>query len=510
MAEVDDTGFEIDDAAFAVLRDLLDGKRRDYRKIADELGFAPEDVARGIVRSLRSAAHAGEVRVLLESLGVETRDVLRAAEAQSPDTLAALVLKLNLERSGSSPPATATPVPDSRIRDNTGRAAAVIASAVLAQWVIAWGVLSLPDRAGLARLDWWQSMTHVLLFTGVGVGLVLVAARVILRLSIVSWRGGLALSVLTCSLLSSLGFAEIQQVRIRDDLNAVFLEHRWVAYDPPEFNPYKGEERSPTPEEMERDLGLLRQDAGFDGLITFKSVGTLAQIPALAKKVGFRKVIMGVYVVLDSQGSPDPVGLAKEMDAAVAAREWVDGYCLGHNAPTVIEIAALKKWMTELRKRTGGKPVTTTAPLVSYLGERGQQLREIGDWYFPDVRGSWVYGAPPEKLMEELQQAVRDVTTLPPDRPVLLKMISCPAGPEPRYSPQAQAEFYRWLQRDLYLPSGVFLSYYNGFDLPWMSHDKRPTDWSPGQQYVGFFTADGQPRPSVAVVREGFPVQRRP
>jgi hypothetical protein len=292
MAEADDRGIEIDDTAFAVLRDMLAGKRRDYAKIADELGFAPEDVARGIVRALRSAASPGDVRVLVERLGVETSDVLKAAEAQGPDTLAAVVRNLNSAHVAATPSAVepATPVRERMIRGEAGTAAAVIASAVLAQWVIAWGVLSLPDRAGLARLDWWQSMTHAL---------------------------------------------------------------------------------------------------------------------------------------------------------------------LGHNAPTVIEIAALKKWMTELRQRTGGKPVTTTAPLVSYLGERGQPLREIGDWYFPDVRGPWVYGAPPEKLMEELQQAVREVTTLPPDRPVLLKMISCPAGPEPRYSPQAQAEFYRWLQRDLYLPSGV-------------------------------------------------------
>jgi hypothetical protein len=306
------------------------------------------------------------------------------------------------------------------------------------------------------------------------------------------------------------GIRKDPQDHIRASLDDMFLDIRWCAYDPRQFNIYPGKERMPTLDEIEKDLELLhnaKTGSGFDGLITFKANDNFGSIPRIAKqKVGFKKVIMGVYV-LERDGKWGPP--EDQLKAAIDAREWVDGYCLGHNTPTQVDIEQLRQWMADLRHKTG-KPVTTTAPLVSYLGERGRALREIGDWYFPDVRGSWVYGAPPEKLIEELHQAVRDVTNLPSDRPVLLKMISCPAGPEPRFTPKAQADFYTWIARDLYLPPGVFLSYYNGFDLPWMSHEEHPAEWSPGQQYVGFFTAKGEPRPSVEVVRKGFPVQRRP
>jgi hypothetical protein len=389
------------------------------------------------------------------------------------------------------------------------RPAGIIAAAVLAQWLISWTVLWWFDYGSLSRIDWWQAMTRGLLYTGILLASILAAARLIRRRR-PSWQGVTMLVVLAISLGSSLGFAHLQHEHIRADLNAMFVGHRWVAYDPPGYNPYPGEERMPTPEEMERELRLLcdeKSGTGFDALITFKAMGTMAQIPELAKKVGFRKVIMGVWVPF-KKGKLDKEALDEQIKAAVKAKKFVDGYCLGHNVPGEIKIETLKEWMADLRRKTG-KPVSTTARLVNYLGERGKELREIGDWYFPDVRGSWVRGVPPEKLMEELEQAVRDVTTLPPDRPVLLKMISCPAKGS-RYTPEIQADFYRWVQReDFFLPPGVFLSYYNGFDIPWMRHDKHP-EWSPGQQYVGFFTADGEPRPSVAVVREGFPIQRRP
>ncbi len=391
------------------------------------------------------------------------------------------------------------------------RSVATVVAAVLIQWIVSWLILSLPARAALARLDWWASLSQVLLVTG---GCVLVCFVVVQwqRATVKSWRSVLLTCAVVVSLGSSLGFARMQREHIREGLNEMFLDHRWVAFDPRQFNPYPGKERMPTVEELENDLRLLRDEksgAGFDALITFKANGTFAEIPRLAKKkeVGFKKVIMGVYVNSDKDGNPQkPI---EQMQAAIAASPWVDGYCLGHNTTTRLDIEHLRQWMAELRQATG-KPVTTTAPLVSYLGERGRPLREIGDWYFPDVRGSWVYGAPPEELIEELHQAVRDVTTLPSDRPVLLKMISCPAAPEPRFTPKGQADFYTWVARDLYLPPGVFLSYYNGFDLPWMSFDDHPAEWSPGQQYVGFFTATGEARPSVEVVRKGFPVQRRP
>jgi hypothetical protein len=391
------------------------------------------------------------------------------------------------------------------------RAVGAVAAAVLVQWVVSWFVLSLPARAALARIDWWTSLSQVLLATGVCVVACFVVVQW-LRATFKSWRGVLLTFALVVSLSSSLGFARMQRDHIRADLNEMFLEHRWVTFDPRQFNPYPGKERMPTLEELENDLRLLRDEktgAGFDALITFKANGTFGEIPRLAKKkeIGFKKVIMGIYVLSDQDGTPRRP--TEQMEAAIAAKQWVDGYCLGHNTTTRLDIEHLRQWMAELRQATG-KPVTTTAPLVSYLGERGRPLREIGDWYFPDVRGSWVYGAPPEKLIEELHQAVRDVTSLPSDRPVLLKMISCPAGPAPRFTPKGQADFYTWVARDLYLPPGVFLSYYNGFDLPWMSFDEHPAEWSPGQQYVGFFTATGEARPSVEVVRKGFPVQRRP
>ncbi len=162
--------------------------------------------------------------------------------------------------------------------------------------------------------------------------------------------------------------------------------------------------------------------------------------------------------------------------------------------------------MAELRRATG-KPVTTTAPMASYLGDHGEPLRKLGDWYFPDCPGFWHLGATPQEMFREARQSVMHATELPRDRPVLLKMISFPAGGLPGLTEEAQAEFFTAICRDLYLPPGVYVSFYSAFDLPWQSD---LTHWSRPQRYVGLFTKDGEPRQAAAVVRKGFPVQNRP
>jgi hypothetical protein len=367
-------------------------------------------------------------------------------------------------------------------------------------------------RGSLASIDWWAGLQRWALVYGL-FGAVLPLAILATALRHRGWiTSGQVLGLVGLGLLLSLGgwgAAEIPQAQYRRKLDNLFLGHRWVTYDPPGFNPYPETARQPTEDEIRKDLEVLRDEkngGGFDALITFHAIGTCARIPALAKEVGFRKVIMGIAIRNENGQILDP---ADQIKAAIAAAADVDAYILGHNPPTQIDIPQLAAWMSQVRNATG-KPVSTTAPLSYYLGERGQDWREIGDFYAPDVHGSWMYGASPYRVFEELRQSLRDVAALPRDKPVLLKMVSLPSAGAPDLSEDAQAEFYTWLTRDFFLPPGVYLSYFNGFDLPWKAHAAHPREWSKPEQYTGLFHADRRPKKAVEVVRQGFPVQNRP
>lgn len=381
---------------------------------------------------------------------------------------------------------------------------------VLLMWLLEWLLLRNYSSTTLAMLDSWKQLQREALY---GIGGLLVALPLLgYLLKALGWVrrrrvfNSLALGVSLLGVLTLLGYAEFQKRTTTRALNDMFLQRRWITYEPPQFDPEKGQ--MPTEEDMERDLALLHssdKDGGrFDGVITFSARGTLAKIPEIAKRVGFRSVILGIYIPKDQAGMP--IKPEEQFQAAIEARAHVDAYCLGHNPPHQLDLATLAEWVAELRRATGGKPVTTTAPLSHYVGARGKELRQIGDFYFPDVAGPWQTGATPLQVLEQLRQSLILVTELPYDKPCLLKMISYPSGGRPGMTEEAQAEFFRGLTQTVRPPSGVYVSVFNSFDLSW----KRPPLFDLTEEYVGLYTKDGKPKLALKIVREDFPVQTRP
>ena len=89
--------------------------------------------------------------------------------------------------------------------------------------------------------------------------------------------------------------------------------------------------------------------------------------------------------------------LASDFERATSNTEnIVVGYCLGHNVPPSVPLDKLAEWMRELRADSGGKPVSSTFPVVAYLGERGRKVREMGDFWIPDVHAGWHLNASPQ------------------------------------------------------------------------------------------------------------------
>lgn len=383
---------------------------------------------------------------------------------------------------------------------------------VLLAWLVHWVLLRSHSDPTLAMLDSWNQLRNGAL-AGV-VGFLVALPLLGLLLKYLGWIrrrrvfNSLAVGVSLLGALTLLVYAEFRKRETTQKLNAMFLQRKWVTYEPPGYDPDPETGRMPTEEEMERDLALLHssaEDGGrFDGVITFSAQGTLGKIPEIAKRVGFRSVIMGIYIPKDKTGKP--IKPEDQFQTAKEAQDYVDGFCLGQNPSNQLDIATLAQWVTELRQMTDDKPVTTTAPLRHYIGDRGKELRQIGDFYFPDVVGPWWRGASPQTVLEELERSLLLVSDLPRDKPCLLKMISYPSKGRPGIDEEAQAEFFRGMTQSLRPPSGAYLSIFNSFDLPW----KNKAKFDPTEEHVGLYTKDRIPKRALKIVREDFPVQTNP
>lgn len=395
----------------------------------------------------------------------------------------------------------------------------VAALAAIAQLLSVAGTVNYTCSA-LSSLNYWTAMQQAQLFGGlIFCGLTYFTARVAQGFD----RKGVARVALVMTAFGAVGLAvvalavpELQKHRIRQRVATLFQADRYVAYEPPQWNPHQEAASMPTEEQIEKQLKILHSEGLFDGLVTFTARGELISVARLAKRVGFKSVILGIYVDRDGDGNVlhdangaihKPADLARVADPNVS--QHIDGFLIGHNPPTQLDLETLASWMAELRQATG-KPVSTTLPLLNYLGERGRALREIGDFYCPDATLSWsTRFVEPADAVDELRQRLSDVAQLPRDRPVLLTMVGYPSGPLAiGYTPEKQKEFFTLLSRNLQLTAATKLVFFSAYNLPWKA--LRPDEeFSPQEEFIGLFTTDLEPKPAVSVVKKGHLVQKR-
>ena len=260
----------------------------------------------------------------------------------------------------------------------------------------------------------------------------------------------------------------------------------WVAYEPAGYDPYAVPRTYGTLEQIGTELETLRS-AGVTGIITFSSEAILAEIPRLSKRIGFRGVVMGIY----------DVSSKSELQAAFAARDFVDAYCVGHmftdtNALSEQEILDAIGW---LRDRTR-KPLSTTLRPSGYSAFRA--LADAADWFFPDVHGNWYNNASGGDVLTQTKAFVSELAQLQrefPEKPILLKMISLPSEGVPGATTREQYQFFRsvveYTKSDVGFPERIYPSYFSAYDLSWKKPSKK---WPAGERHTGFFEANLMPK----------------
>lgn len=217
-----------------------------------------------------------------------------------------------------------------------------------------------------------------------------------------------------------------------------FLSCRnWITFAPPRpFDPTEGV--FPTEAELRAAIARLHEE-GWRGLVTYSLDGTLRAVPRIAKDVGFRAVVAGLFWYDDAQ-------LARERAAALAELSSIDGYVLGNEGLQQGRYTRqrLAAELARLKCETG-RPVATSETFAQYQGD--PTLLTLGDWVFPNLQ-PWFDPAlrTPAEAVAAVQGQYRALqAAAPPGRVVVVKEAWWPTAGDPAATEANQTEFFRLL-----------------------------------------------------------------
>lgn len=290
--------------------------------------------------------------------------------------------------------------------------------------------------------------------------------------------------------------------RVREALASV----RFVAYTPRGFDPNAGSEPV-SAQAIRADLLVLRR--WFDGLVTYSSARGLDAIPAIARELGFRAVVLGVW----DPKSDAELGLA--IAAARAQPETVLALALGNEGLFFerYDAAALAAAFARARREARGVAVTTTEPFSSYLDPARAQALPAQDFLLPVVHPldqPWFRSAPRETRVEFVHDVVRELETRT-GLPVLVKETGVPSGPASEgFSEEGQAEFWTALATRLPPTRAHAFVWFEAFDAPWKiaSVAAQTGDVRETEAHWGLCRADGAPKPALENLEPRAPERR--
>ena len=202
-------------------------------------------------------------------------------------------------------------------------------------------------------------------------------------------------------------------------------EMHWINYSPTNFNP--NAHQFPSEASIREDFKTLL-DYEYNSIVTYGSDNILGQLPQIAKSMGIKGVIMGIW---------DPKN-SEEFNNAVKAKDFVDGYCVGNEGLTNgrYTMITLKQAADSLRTITN-KPVTTTEPSTTYTAD----IKNFGDWIFPNTHPYWSGVKKPRDAAIWTKQQYDDFSK-GTTKIVVLKEVGLPSAGENGMSEKNQNLYY--------------------------------------------------------------------
>ena len=256
-----------------------------------------------------------------------------------------------------------------------------------------------------------------------------------------------------------------------------------VAYQPRGFREFPTQVY-PSRASVREDLEMLH-DAGFRRLVTYGAMDVLADVPRIARDVGFdAAIVMGIW---------DPFS-PEELNNARAAAPFVDGFCVGNEGlGERYDEHELAPQLDYLRQATG-KPVTTSEPIDRYLdGPYREWLHEHSDWLFPNVH-PYFGGLRTADDAAAFVVARHDALAVVANgKRVVLKEVGFPTHRDDCCSEAVQRRFFERLHT-----TRIDFLHFEAFDQPFK---RRSADEPDLEHHWGLFDAQGRPKLAVDWLR---------
>jgi len=295
------------------------------------------------------------------------------------------------------------------------------------------------------------------------------------------------------------GLMAIDSEAIADDL-AWLRDVSFMAYTPSEFSVLHGKPIPATPASIAEDLQVLRPYV--DGLITYSTANGLADVVELAHKAGFRAIILGIWSPTDVNEVITAVTLARQYPKFVRAIV-VGNEGLFWKRYTYQDV---QKTVKQIRRDVPHVAITTSEPMVSYLGSPALLGCEGQDFLLPNIHPVFESWFQPESVTQAAEFVLDIEKRLYAlcKKFVLIKETGVPSEPSNAgYSPTIQRAFWSNLMHKMRTESHASLALFEAFDAPWkieeIARDSGQRDEREGAW--GWFTTSRKPKAVVEVLQ---------
>jgi exo-beta-1,3-glucanase (GH17 family) len=282
-------------------------------------------------------------------------------------------------------------------------------------------------------------------------------------------------------------YSRQSELRRNKDLRvSEWAEQNWICYAPTGYDPRRS--ALPTIESIESDLALIKA-AGFEGIITYEVNSLFARIPQIARASGLA-VIQGIWAPADR----------RELRAAIALAEEVDGYCVGNEGlGTRYSLSELDEGLAYVANQVD-VPVAISEQIHVYF--ENPMLVEMGDWLFPIVHPHFgnakTLAAATQWIFTNTDRLERLAGERGVQKRMFIKEIGMPSGGDPEYSEIHQARFLDHLLSESSLKFALFEAF-----------DRKGWEYiSDVEPYWGLFHSDRTAKPAVPAIVKALEARR--
>lgn len=280
-----------------------------------------------------------------------------------------------------------------------------------------------------------------------------------------------------------------------------WLEHSlFFAYTPSGFHFVQDRPVYAKREGIAQDLRVLRRYS--NGLILYSTDKSTEHILAIAHKLKFDAVILGIWNITDKGEIDRVVALARQYP------ELVRGIAVGNEGLFWKRYSKtqLEQAIKIIRALLPNIALTTSEPFSSYLGMPAAIDCSNQDFLLPTIHPvfeSWFNPSGITQSVEFVDNIVTRLTELC-HKDVLVKETGVPSGPgNQSYSEQQQFLFWQKLLEKVKTKPNVSVALFEAFDAPWkvVEIQKQSGKYDEREKYWGWFTQTREPKAVVNLLK---------